>query len=55
MAEKDFKRCILFSDMDGTILKEGKLMEKKDAEMLLELQKAGHLVAFVQAGMNLKL
>lgn len=46
MAEKDFKRCILFSDMDGTILKEGKLMEKKDAEMLLELQKAGHLVAF---------
>lgn len=46
MAEKSLKRCILFSDMDGTILKDGRLMQKKDAQMLLELQKAGHFVAF---------
>lgn len=37
---------ILFSDMDGTIINEKEVKHPRDKEMLEELQKQGHLIAF---------
>ncbi len=37
---------ILFSDMDGTIIDFNEVRHEKDCEMLKELKKQGHLIAF---------
>lgn len=37
---------IIFSDMDGTIIELNEARHEKDCEMLKELRKRGHLVAF---------
>ena len=44
---------ILLSDMDGTIIDGYDVKHEKDCEMLHELRKHGHLVAF-NTGRNLQ-